>query len=303
MLTVVSRCYHQVGMGRNGNIIEDLHRIGVSHGDAVMVHASLRAVGALLPERAGGLVEGGADGLLDALSTVIGDDGTLLMIVGATNEWCWVNERSPEERTALLVDAVPFDALTTPAEEELGVLAEVFRCRLGTVVSDHPEGRFAANGPLAQRLLEDVPWDDYYGVDSPLDRFVHAGGKVLRLGASTDTVTLLHLAENLAELPWKRRVLRHRRVMTPDGPTVRTVTTLDDSEGIVDYPSEYFDDVLADFVATGRARTGVVGNARSELFDAADMVTFATAWLSEHLGPASLAAASLTTTAPVDVQR
>lgn len=297
-------------MGRNERIIDDLRNIGVCHGDVLMVHASLRAVGALLPGQPGGVVEGGADGLLDAVLEAIGDDGTLFVNIGADDGWYWVNERPPEERPALLTDADPFDALTTPAEAANGVLAEVFRCRSATVVSDHPEGRFAANGPLAERLLRNVPWDDYYGIDSPLDRFVRAGGKVLRLGADTDTVTLIHLAENLVELPWKRRVLRHRLVTTPDGPTVRTVRTIDDSNGIVDYRGEYFDDVLADFLATGRASIGVVGNARSELFDAADMVSFATAWLAEHLGPVSLAAAALAATAlessstePVDTQR
>ncbi len=280
-------------MGRNEPITDDLRRIGVCHGDVLMVHASLRAVGALVPGGAGGVVEGGADGLLDALLAAIGDNGTLFMNIGADDDWYWVNERPPEERPALLAEADPFDALTTPAEEDNGVLAEVFRSRSGTLVSDHPEGRFAANGPHAEQLLRDVPWDDYYGVDSPLDRFVRAGGKVLRLGANTDTVTLIHFAENLVELPWKRRVLRHRLVTTPDGPIVRTVRTIDDSDGIVDYPGEYFDDVLADFLATGRASTGVVGNAKSELFDAADMVSFATTWMAEHLGPASLAAAAL----------
>jgi aminoglycoside N3'-acetyltransferase len=284
-------------MGRNLRITDDLRRIGVCHGDVLMVHASLRAIGALRPGREGGVVEEGADGLLDALLEVIGDDGTLFMNIGADDDWYWVNERPPEERPALLADADPFDVLTTPAEEDNGVLAEVFRCRSGTVVSDHPEGRFAANGPHAERLLRNVPWDDYYGIDSPLDRFVRAGGKVLRLGANTDTVTLIHLAENLVELPWKRRVLRHRLVTTPDGPNVRTVRTIDDSDGIVDYPNEYFDDVLADFLATGRARTGVVGNARSELFDAADMVAFATTWMAEHLGSASIAAAAHAATA------
>lgn len=294
--------YRQYSMGLNEGIREDLRKIGVGQGDVLMVHASLRAIGALAPGRAGAVVEGGADGLLDALLEAIGDDGTLFVNIGADDGSSWVDERIPEERAALLeeraaplADAVPFDALQTPADKDNGVLAEVFRCRSGTLVSDHPEGRFAANGPLAELLLHDVPWDDYYGVDSPLDRFVQANGKVLRLGADTDTVTVLHLAEHLVKLPWKRRVLRHPLVATPDGPTVRAVSTIDDSDGITDYPGEYFDDILAAFLATGRARTGIVGRAKSELFNAAEIVSFATAWLAVHLGPASLAAAALET--------
>ena len=36
----------------------------------------------------------------------------------------------------------------------------------GTVVSDHPE-EGSAQEARANELVEDVPWDDYYGKDSP----------------------------------------------------------------------------------------------------------------------------------------
>ena len=50
--------------------------------------------------------------------------------------------------------------------------------------------------------------------------------------------------------------------MEPDGPTVRIVECLDDSAGIVDYPSgDYFTDILDTYLSTGRARRGVVGDA------------------------------------------
>jgi aminoglycoside N3'-acetyltransferase len=83
-------------------------------------------------------------------------------------------------------------------------------------VSDHPEGRFGASGRLAASLVEHVPWDDYYGPDSPLERLVHAGGRVLRLGADLGTVTVIHYAEYLAPIPVKRRVRRHRVVAGTD---------------------------------------------------------------------------------------
>ena len=172
----------------------------------------------------------------------------------------------------------------TPADPDIGVFAEVFRTRPRTKVSDHPEGRFAASGALADRLLDDVPWDDYYGPGSPLERFVQAGGRVLRLGADLDTVTLLHYAEYLAPVPSKRRVRRHRLVKGREGPEVRVVECLDDSDGIVDYPGEdYFAVILREYLATGRASTGFVGRATSELIEAADVVEFAVSWMAEHL--------------------
>jgi len=179
---------------------------------------------------------------------------------------------------------VPFDATTTPADPDNGVLAEVFRTRPGTRVTDNAEGRFGASGPLARVLLDDAPWDDYYGPGSPLDRFVAEGGRVLRVGADPDTVTLIHLAEYLVDLPDKRRVVRHRLVVGPAGPELRTVTCLDDSNGIVDHDGEdEFLTILRAYLATGRASTGLVGAAASELLDGPDLVDFAVAWMAEHL--------------------
>jgi aminoglycoside N3'-acetyltransferase len=255
-------------------ITADARRLGVEPGDVVMVHASLRSIGP---------VAGGADGVIDALLAAVGDGGTLFMNVGARDDRSWVNEHPEHERADLLRDTEPFDNAVTPADPDNGVLAEVFRRRAR--LSDHPEGRFGAIGPLAPALLDDVPWNDYYGVDSPLERFVGAGGRVLRLGADPDTVTLIHYAENLVELPRKRRVRRHRLIATSDGPALRTVDTLDDSDGIVDRPGEedYFLTILRGYLATGRAAVGVVGHATSELIDGNDLVGFAVEWMAANL--------------------
>src|SRR5262249_54746583 len=190
------------------------------------------------------------------------------------------------ERAGRLAGAEPFDARTTPADPDNGVLAEVFRRRRGTWVGDHPDGRFGARGSCARHVVEAVPWDDYYGPGSPLERFVNAGGRVLRLGADPDTVTLLHYAEYLCRVPAKRRVRRHHVVAGPRGPELRVVECLDDADGIVDHPGDdYFAVILRAYLATGRASTGVVGGATSEYIDGADIVAFAAAWMTEHLAP------------------
>jgi len=255
-------------------ILADLGALGVHAGDAVMVHVSLRAVGP---------VEGGAAGLARALDDVVGPDGTVLVNIGVSDDWAWVNQRPEAERAALLRDAVPFDHLVTPADPDNGVFAEVVRTLPGTVVSDHPEGRFAARGRLAHELLDDVPWHDYYGPGSPLERFLDHQGRMLRLGADIETVTLLHFAEYLVPIAEKRRVCRHRLVATADGPRIRVVECLDDSAGIVDRPADADDDfgvILTDYLATGRAVVGRVGDARSELIDGRSIVDFAIDWMA-----------------------
>ena len=234
-----------------------LRRLGIADGDVVMVHASLRAMGP---------VEDGAAGVVRALDAAVGPTGTLMMTLGARE------------------GGEPFDCHLTPADPDIGVLAEVFRQAPGTVVSDHPEGRFGARGRLADALTSEVPWDDYYGPGSPLERLVEAQGRVLRLGADRDTVTLIHYAEYLADVPNKRRVVRQPRVRGARGPQIRVVHCLDDSDGIVDYPGEdYFAQILRAYLATGRAAEGTVGGAQSELIDARDIVEFATAWMEANL--------------------
>ena len=87
--------------------------------------------------------------------------------------------------------------------------------------------------------------------------------------------------------PAKRRVRRYRRVGSPAGPVIRVVECLDDSDGIADWDGDgdYFVGLLDEYLATGSARTGLVGNAHAELLDARHYVAFATEWLSRNLRP------------------
>lgn len=261
------------------NLVAELHRLGVCPGDMLMVHASLRRLGP---------VEGGHVSVVRAIDEALGPAGTWMMVLGARDELAWVNERPEPERAALLAGTKPFDPVRTPAQEDVGWLAELFRQQPGTLVSDHPEGRFGARGARAAELLEDPPWNDYFGEHSALDRFASAGGRILRLGADDDTVTLLHLAEFRARLPAKRRVRRHRVVLGPVGPEIRVVETLDDSDGIVEWDGpDYFAVILREYREAGRVRSGMVGNAESELLEGPDLLAYGTRWLESTFGTTS----------------
>jgi aminoglycoside 3-N-acetyltransferase len=238
-------------MHSRATLVRQLTDLGVGGGAPLMVHASLRRVRP---------VEGGADTVLDALFECLGPDGTLLMALGADAN-------------------SPFDALTSPAETDMGVFAEVFRRRAGTRVNDHAAGRFGAAGPLAANLLEPTLLHDYHGPGSVMSRFAALGGAVLRLGADPDTVTLTHWAEYLADVPDKRRV-RVRYVRADIGE--QWIEGLDDDDGIVG-EGEYLPWILEDFLAAGHARTGPVGSCTAELFPAPAFVNFAVDWMESKL--------------------
>lgn len=235
------------------DIAADLDALGGVRGRVVMVHASLRAIGT---------VDGGASGVVQAIRAALGPDGTMMMMIAAN-------------------DGEPFDSLSTPADPENGVLAEVFRTHHGVVVNDHPACRFAAVGPDAAALLEPQPLHDYYGHGTPLERLWEMGGAVLRLGSDVDTVTLTHYAEYLAAVPAKRRVER-RYVLAGAGEIV--ASSLDDSGGIADWEAgDYFSQILIDFVDQDRASVGPVGGCTAELLDAREFVAFATDWMEREL--------------------
>lgn len=258
-----------------------LAALGVAPGDLVMVHASLRKLGL----RHADFGPGGAETLLDALEEAVGPDGTLMMVLGTDYPMEWVNRRPEKQRAALLAASPAFGYLEAPAQPDVGALAEALRRRPGTIVSDNASGRFGARGRLAERLMADQPWHDYYGPGSPLEKLCRWGGRILRLAANPDTVTALHYAEYLAALPEKNRVRWDYVVAGPDGaPRHVWIDCLDDSDGIVSCEGEdYFARILKAYLALGRHREGQVGKARSELIDAADIVAFGTRWMEENL--------------------
>ena len=199
--------------------------------------------------------------LVAAIDAAVGEEGTWMMTLGAEDEWSWVNARPEAEREGLLAGTPPFDKDLARAEIDNGVLAEVFRTTPGTIVSDHPEARFGDAGRQADELMADVPWDDYYGKGSPLERLVQRA----RQGPATRAPTQKQspsstTPEWLAPIENKRRVRRHRVVQGEGGePVIRVVDTLDDSDGIADYEEideDEFGVILRDYLGTGRAQHG-----------------------------------------------
>lgn len=250
-------------------------------GALLMVHASLRKLD--LARSQG--VEGGAELLIDAIDAAVWPGGTWTMVLGTDYPMDWVYDHPPEARGALLAGSPPFDFRNAPVLPEVGWLAEAFRRRPGTIVSDNPSGRFGARGVGAAALMADQPWHDYYGPGSPLDKLCERGGRVLRLGANPDTVTTLHYAEYLADLRGKKRVRWDYVIAGADGRAEHVwIDCLDDLDGIADYAgADYFAVILQAYLAEGRGRTGLVGSAAAELLDAADIVAFGARWMERNL--------------------
>jgi aminoglycoside N3'-acetyltransferase len=256
-------------------LVEQLHALGVGPGDTVMVHASLKALGP---------VQGGAAEVAHALLDSVNPGGTLMAYVS------W--DRSPYEETlngAHLSDAdreawPAFDPKTSGTYRGFGLL-NAFLCQLpGAVRSAHPDANMAAIGTKAQELVREHTLGEAYGPGSPLERFVQAGGQVLMLGAPLDSVTVLHYAEAIADIPDKRRVSYEQPMRDERGCKVWRRADELDSNGILDCfavegAMDAVETIARAYAAKGRHRTGRVGQADCHLFDAQDIVGFGKAWL------------------------
>jgi aminoglycoside 3-N-acetyltransferase len=218
-------------------LADQLRTLGVRRGGVLLVHTSFRAVRP---------VEGGPVGLVDALCTALGADGTLVM------------------PTMTAGDSV-FDPTFTPTEG-MGIVAELFWRRPGVLRSTHPGASFAALGPLAARICAPQPLSPPHGLDSPAGRVHDAGGQVLLLGVTHSENTTLHVAESIANVPYS---VSHPCVVEVDG-VARTVMIPE-----TDHCCRRFD--LADewLRERGLQREGKVGNADARLSDSRDVVAVA----------------------------
>ena len=246
-----------------------------------MVHTSMSAIG---------WVVGGEDSIVLALLDAVGPAGTLAAYAGWDEDPYHLAAWPENWRRAYEGELPPYDASISVADHENGRVPERIRTWPGAVRGEHPEANFVALGPRAAWLVSPHPFDEAYGPGTPLARLVEAEGQILMVGAPLGTVTLLHHAEALADVPNKRRVT-YRMPVVEDGASVwRTFHDIDTSaEGAFPYADvtgqdDAFEVIAREALAAGCGVTGRVGDAESHLFEARQLLTFAVAWLEARFG-------------------
>jgi len=239
----------------------ELKDLGICAGDTLMVHASLRSVGP---------VEERGQGVLSALLGVLGPEGTLMAYA----------DFEPTSEVPY------FDIRRSPACPHYGVFAELVRTYPEAVRSANPGASMVAIGAKAQWLCERHSTDYGYGPEGPLGKLVSVRGKVLLLGSDLDQVTLLHLAEHLADIPNKRVVTRSLNVAHDDGSLGSVmIEEFDTSNPVVSaMPEKLFASVVGNFLATGAASSGRVGRALSYLLPAKELVSYAVSVIERDYG-------------------
>jgi aminoglycoside 3-N-acetyltransferase len=251
------------------DLARDLRALGIAAGDVVMAHASIRSVGE---------VAGGPDEIHLAITDALGKDGTLIMYASCPQ---YVDEvgrgnLTPAQEAELLEKLPPFDALTARSARDNGALVELLRTYPGSRVNSHP-ARFVARGKHADFLFSSQPWSYAFGHESPLERFVELDGKILMLGSDHDTVTFLHYAEHIVDIPGKR-VARFKVPVLEHGQRVwRDMEEVDTSGNGAhpSWPDRFFAEIVDSFLAESVNAGGRVGNAPSHLMSARTLLTHA----------------------------
>ncbi|MCA1559773.1 MAG: AAC(3) family N-acetyltransferase [Acidobacteria bacterium] len=250
-------------------LADGFRTLGVSPGDTVMLHASVRAVGD---------VAGGPDQIHLALKDALTSEGTLIMYASCPTYYDEVGRGhlSADQERELLEKLPAFDAFTARAQRENGVLVEFLRTSPGSTVNPHV-ARFVVWGKHASVLISGQPWDYAFGHGSVLDRFVTRDGKILLLGCDHDTVTFLHYAEHIVDIPDKR-VAKYKVPVDEDGRRVwRDMEEFDTSGAGVhaNWPDRFFSRIVDTYLARTNNVGGQVGDAQSFLLVSQGLLEFA----------------------------
>jgi aminoglycoside 3-N-acetyltransferase len=259
-----------------------LRQAGVRQGGVLMVHTRMSAIG---------WVVGGADTVVLALLDAVGQDGTLLAYTAWEHDAFHIAEWPEDRRAAYLRDPPVFDPTLSESMREVGRIPERIRTWPGARRSSHPLASVAALGRAADHLTRDHRLEDAYGPTSPLARLVERDGQVLLLGAPLETLTILHHAEAIANVPEKRMARFPARLRSDEGVADLELVTIDASRGAFDYGDyerqgmDGFEAVARAALAAGVGRTVQIGGAASHLFEARALVQFAVAWMERQFSP------------------
>ena len=218
--------------------------LGVIPGGVLLVHTSFSKVKP---------IEGGPIGLISALHSALGLDGTLVMPSMSYD------------------DDYPFDKTKSHCVE-MGVVADTFWRLPGVLRSDNNHA-FAAVGPLAERILAPHPIDIPHGLNSPVGRVYELDGKVLLLGVDHTSNTTIHLCENMAGVRYRRD---------------KYITILKDGIPMrfeykeIDHCCQNFSLVDDWLDERGLQKRGEVGHANARLIRSRDIVEVVTRRLQEN---------------------
>ena len=220
------------------DLTADLQRLGLTAGDTVFVHSALSTLGH---------VEGGADTVITALLSVIGDSGTLAAPAFTFEE-----------------DPDLFDIANQPSG--MGRISERIRTHSQARRSPHRTHSISAIGPHSAELAHHGP--SAWAADGPFWQFVALDARILMLGVSYSYCTFFHLIEQLVQVSY-REWIEYEGVLRESNGSERPLTTrtFRQTERSKGNDFNKFGTILE---KKGLVQIRSVGNAIARLFKASD---------------------------------
>jgi aminoglycoside 3-N-acetyltransferase len=161
-------------------ILEALQSLGPFKSDLLLVHSSLSACGS---------IDGGPATVISALRSWITDRAALAL---PTHTWSYPDASGV---------APVYDFKSTPSV--VGAITNYYWRQPGVVRSLHPSHSLACSGPAAEELCRDHELRETpCGAGTPYLRIAEGNSSVLMFGATMDSYTLFHTAEDSAEVPY-----------------------------------------------------------------------------------------------------
>lgn len=263
-------------------LADDLRALGLRSGATAMVHCRMSALGHVI---------GGAEAVVRALLDVVGPTGTLVAYTGWEDGPPDDLARLPAAARAAIRAAQPvYDPRVARARRDHGRLAEALRTWPGAIASGHPEAGVAAVGADAAAIATPHPPHDAYGAGTPYARVVERDGQVVLLGAPLDTVTLVHHAEAIADVPGKRRTVWEVPLVVAGARRWVALHDIDTSAGALDYSGltggdDYVAWLACDALAAGAGRSGPLGAGTGHVLEARPLVARAVAAIERGATP------------------
>ena len=157
-------------------LVEGFRDLGVEEGDTLLVHSSYKSLGA---------VDGGPQIVINALESVLGEDGTLVMPTFNFD----------------FNKGTPWDVRLTPSK--MGVLTELVRNNPRAKRVFHPFYSFAILGKHAE-MLGSLRYKSSYERNSVFGKLRDLDGKIMVIGLSyTNSMTFFHHIEQMEGVDYR----------------------------------------------------------------------------------------------------
>lgn len=157
-------------------LISEFKRIGLKNGDVLLVHSSFKSFGG---------VDGGPQTVINALISVLGDEGTLIV---------------PRFNFNFSTYGTPWDVRSTPSH--MGIISEFVRKDSRSRKVFHPIYSFSIIGKHADELIKHR-YKGGYSKDSIFNQLRVLDAKIIQIDKVYKSTTIIHHVEEILKVDYK----------------------------------------------------------------------------------------------------